>query len=744
MTSLHHPTEVVKLPVQPPVTPIIELPRIPPPGLNASDSSASLSQLTKIVRKQKWKLLAFMALTMAIAVGVQFTIPKLYEGTAIVKVDRHSAPGILGQEAAQVSPVDDMDQIITTQMELAQSDPVLRPIAEKYNLLEKEHQLRGLSAEEIRRVKAAPIELKKLKVTRPPNTYLIRITYRAYDEPRLAADVANAIADSLIRHANDTNNRSYAEVSNLIGRHMVELRAKMDASAQSLAQYEKDLNMVDPEQRTTILTARLAQLNTEFTTAQADRVRKEAVANEIAKTNSLGAAQAVDAESSRSLVDEALERLDSMRQLFASARAYYGENHPEYRKAKEQLDEAQAEVDASKVDTKDKARAEYEQAFERESRLRNVLDETKAEADRLKASAIQYEQLKSEAENDRKTYEDLETRTREADVNDQFRDATAQLAVAARPAFEQIFPRLIIDLPIAFVLSIILGVLGAVLADALDNTFSDPEEVATQLHVDVLASIPAVRKLPHAAKALDPGIVSAEDSDKRSHRLSARYWEAIRTLRSTISMATLERPVRTVLMTSANPGEGKSTTSSHLALACAQIGKRVLLIDADLRRPTLHKQFGVSCHTGLSDVLTRETPVRDTITKIGDHDLFLMPAGPISRHAADLITIGFSSLLERLARDFDLVVVDGPPMLGLAETQELATFVDTVVLITKAGSTTGKAVSETLATLLRVRANILGIVMNHVSSSAGQGYGYYYYSKNSEREAAPQPASLAK
>lgn len=692
------------------------------------DAGASLAHLSKILRRQKWIVFGCIFLMTSAAVALTFALPKLYRATATIKIDRHSP----GPDPAQNSPIDDMDQVINTQVHLAASDPVLRPIADKYRLLEQEHQLRRflfweLGPEEARRKRGAPVDLKRLKVSRPPNTYLIDISYRAYS-PQLAAAVANAVARSLIAHANDTESRSYRQVSAVIGGDIAELRAKMNASARRLARFEKELNVLDPEQRTTIMTARLAQLNTEFTAAQAERLHLEATLEGVSQSRTLAAAQAAEAQGRSTLLDNTLERLDAARQQFAAARSYYGDNHPEYRKAKEQVAELQSQVQRLETGLREKTAAEYRQAVGREERLRGTLAQTKAEADSTKELALQYDQLKSEADNDKKLYQDLETRTREAQVSSQLRDATIQIAAEARPPDEPVFPRLSINVPIAIVVSLLFGIFGALLRDAFDTTFCDAEEAASRLRLDVLAAIPGARRLPHVSRPEELFGMAGHRARPRGTELAARYGQAIRALRNALSPATLDRSLRSVLVTSPNASEGKSTTAVNLAIAFAQIGKRVLLLDADLRRPSLHKYFNIDAVAGLSDVLAQSVPVDGAISKIRDLELHILPAGRPSGHASDLISMGFAAVLETVSVDFDLVIVDGPPVLGIAETQEMAGLVDGVLLLTKAASTTGRAVAEALATLVRVRTNILGVVMNQVKPSSC--YGPYYYAQS--------------
>jgi succinoglycan biosynthesis transport protein ExoP len=681
------------------------------------DGSASLSQFIKIVRRQRWKLTAFVAVAILAAVGVQLIVPKVYEATALVKVERHTAGGVVGQEASQVSSVDDMDQVIATEIELAQSDPVLRPVVERYKLLPvKSKNSRSASQQN----GAAPIRLDALKVTRSPSSYLIRISYRAHDA-KLAADVANAVAQSLSEHANDTGKSSYEMLSTLVAQDMSELRSKMQASAQQLGEYEKELNMVDPEQRVTILSARLGQLNTDLTAAQDERIRREAILAQVNNSNTLASAQAAQAAAQDPLLSEAVQRLNVARQQFTSVRSYYAEGHPEYVKAQKQVQEMEAQVNELKARARERAAADYEQALGREKRLSSVLQQSKAESDSLKARTYQYEQLKSEADNDKKIYEDLATRTRLAGINQQFQNATVMLAGRALTPRDAVFPKLSINLPVAVILSGILGILIAVFASVLDNSFADAEEAASQLRVDVLAEIPHAKGLPGISR--EKRLV--EDSAFAA-KLNAAYREAIRNLRAALNGVSNDRPIRSLVITSAVAGEGKSTTAAQLALAYAKTGKNVLLVDANFSRPTLDphllvcstpRKFKVASTLGFTEVLKGKASCNDAIIQLEQPGLSLLPAGRMSRTAADLISTRASAVLTKLYQNFDLIIVDAPPVLAAAEAQELAAVADAVLLLTKAAETAAKQVSDAISVLSRARANVVGLVLNQVKSN---------------------------
>ena len=680
------------------------------------DGGASLAQFIKIIRRQRWKLMAFVAVAILSAVGFQFVVPKVYEASALVKIERHTAGGVVGQEASQVSSVDDMDQVIATEIELALSDPVLRPVVERYKLLPVKSNKHGAADEN----GPAPIVLHSLKVMRAPSSYLIRISYRAHD-PKLAADVANAVAQSLSEHANDTGKSSYEKLSDMVAQDMSELRSKMQASAQQLAEYEKELNMVDPEQRVTILSARLSQLNTDLTAAQDERIRREAILAQVDNSNTLASAQAAQAAAQDPLLSEAIQRLNMARQQFTSVRSYYAEGHPEYVKAQKQVQEVEAQVNELKARAKERAAADYQQALGREKRLFSVLQQTKAEADSLKARAYQYELLKGEADNDKKIYDDLATRTRLAGINQQFQNATVLLAAQALAPREAVFPKLLINLPLAVILSGILGILIAVFSSVLDNSFADGEEAASQLRVDVLAEIPHAKGL--SSLFSEKGLA---EGSARSAKLNAAYREAIRNLRAALNGVSSYRPIRSLVITSALPGEGKSTTAAQLAVAYAKTGKRVLLVDANFSRPTLDPQlrvcstrrkFKVASPVGFTDVLKGKASCADAIVQLAQPGLSLMLAGRMSRTAADLISTRASAVLAKLCLDFDLVIVDAPPVLTASEAQELAGVADGVLLLTKAAETGAKQVSDAMSALSRARANVVGLVLNQVKSN---------------------------
>jgi len=734
--------------------PVVEIPArpssiqpTPSPYMNFPDlldfqpeaPKVPLSHYVWILRRNLWMMIAFVASCVLITFIVSARIKPIYESTATIKVDIQAPADVVGQDSSRSSTYRNPDQILATEIRLIQSDAVLRPVAEEFHLLAAPGQQMNMTTEQAQRSAEAPVRLGSLKVTRPPNTNLLLINYRSPD-PRQAADVANAIANSYLANAYDIRIRSSASLSSFMEKQIDELKAKMEQSSQALAKFEKDLDVVNPEEKTNILSARLLQLNTEYTNAQADRVSKEAAWNSI-KSGSIEAAAVSSQGQSLAKLSDAL---NDAQQRFALVKATYGTIHPEYRKAAAQLAEVQKEFDDTRRSISERIAVEYHESLSREQMLAKDLADTKAAWDQLSTRSFEYQQLKQEADTDRALYDELIKKIREADINAGFRNDNIRIADVARPAMYPVFPNIMANLILAFLVSSFLALGGALMLDRFDTTLRNPEEASRFLRTDVVGTLPLdqdasvlpkVAKPEHAESSLVAQSGSGENKDGRRkgyYRFISSFEEAIRTLRNTILLSDIEQRLRSIMMTSAEPGEGKTTLAVHLAIANAASGKKTLLVDGDLRKPSVHARFGLNQQEGLSNVLTGELTWRDVVVPIeGRPNLSVLPAGPGSHRAADMIGPRMSELLDEFAKEYVLVILDSPPLLGFAECLQIASAADGVVIISRAGETKRKTVATVVSTLQRIHANIIGVVLNRVSQqTSSDGYPYYDYNYN--------------
>lgn len=690
-----------------------------------TDGQLPASHYLWVIRRHRWKIAAFAGASLLATFLATSRLEPVFEATATIDIDRQMPTGVIGQESMRTTQ-NDSDQFLATQMKLIQSDSVLRPVAQKYRLIDLE---RGRQDAAPAARAEAPTALRRLKVERPRSTYLLLISYRSTD-PRLAADVANAVAHSYLEHTFNIRYQSTAGLSAFMEKHLDELRTKVEKSTAAVMQFERELNVINPEEKTSILSARLLQLNTEYTTAQADRVRKEAAANSV-KGGSIEAVQvSTQGESLRRLS----ERVEDAQAKLAEVTLHFGPNHPEFRKAQGQVAEASRQLGMTRENIARRVDIEFREAGNREDMLRRAVAEQKTEFDRINSRSIEYQTLKREAEADKKLYEELVRKIKEAGINASFQNSSIRIADLARPASSPVYPSLGLNCLLALVASLLIAIGVAIAHDMLDTTIRDPEQAARLLGTDVVGTLPVVKNWRLNLQGTAAGaLVKAGDSAEPD---PSGYDEAIRTVRNSILLTDFDRRLRSLLITSASPGEGKSTIAVRLAMAHAQQGRRTLLIDGDLRRPSVHRKLGISASVGLSNVVLHNEPWRQVIVHLDDlPDLDIITAGPVSRRTSEFLERSLVKILDEAAESYDLVILDAPPLLGFAEPLQMATAVDGVIVVSRAGQTSRKAVASVLGTLRRLRANVVGLVLNEVHKEMSDSYYYYgnygkYYRPN--------------
>ncbi len=606
---------------------------------------------------------------MVATVLVSSRLTPVYESTATIDMDRQTPTGVIGQDAMR-STANDADQFLATQIKLIQSDSVLRPVVNRLNLLEREpdavERVENAAAE----AKEAPLVLKRLKVARPANTYLLLISYRSPD-PQLAADVANGIAQSYLEHTYDIRYRSSASLSAFMEKQLEELKAKMERSATALVQFERELNVINPEEKTSILSARLLQLNTEYTNAQADRVRKEAAYHSTRngrwrRRRSPPRANALKAP------DRAAQRSQAEIRRGEDPLRRQPPRVPPRRRAG--APKCSGRWTAPGRTSRTGSRSSTGRRVDRERMLAEGGSSPKAEFDSVNARSFEYQSLKREAEADKKLYEELVRKIKEAGINASFQNSSIRIADAAAPRRQAGFPNIKLNAFLAFLFSSVLA-LGAAVRERSAGQH-DPRPRAGAAHAEYRGDCGSLPVREDLAGSPGPVIASSpadpwpwwSPKTTAGDALSS-YDEAIRTLRNSILLADFDRRLRSLLVTSASPGEGKSTIAAHWPWPTPTRAPDA----ADRRRPAPAQRRDSASTSpralGLSNVLGSELPWRDALVKFdGAPHLDILPAGPPSRRAADLIGRGMFELLEEAVREYDLVILDAPPLARLRRT----------------------------------------------------------------------------
>jgi polysaccharide biosynthesis transport protein len=700
--------------------------RKPHPRLSdPAEFQRPLTFYAEIVRRH-WEMIIVLSITLTALVALVCALaPAINVGSALIAIDRQAEPETIGSDHLLTTGD---DQFMATQQGLLQADTILRPVAERYNLLEREHQLQRYwfwrySRSKELAIRNAPIVLKHLKVERNPNTYLLTITYRDPD-PQVAANVANAIADSYLREIFDTRTKEAGRLTSSMERQLIDLKQKMESTHNALMVYQRALGTADPEQKTSVLVARLQALNTENSAAEADRIAKEAMYRETKD----GSLPEVEVSTQSSDLSKDVEKLQVAKANLALVGATYGDQHPEYRKAAAQVEEATAALDESRRNVFARIGVDYRQTLVRERMLSTAVAETKQQVDDLTSQSFDYLQLKHEADAAERVSEDLFAKIKQSGINSELQNNIIRLADSARPAAKAIFPNwpLIVGCCMAF-FSLACAAYF-VSAELTDVTAREIEPMEEALGISVVCALPQVEDMHLRLTLGSEGIRFA--GNRWASMQGAFFDEGVRHLRGYLMLSTQAHVPRSVLVASAFPGEGKSTLALSLAMANAEQGKRTLLIDGDLRQPTIERLLRLEPNAGLAAVLAQTTHWKAAMRAVSARpDLFVLGSGLPLPLAVALIGPQMRGILAQATKEFDLVVLDSPPLLACAETLELAAAADVTVLTVRSGHTPMKTLGAAIETLRRVNVPIAGIVLNEsavATDATFKAYARYY------------------
>ena len=685
----------------------------------------SVRHLFGILGRHKLLFASFVIIAMAATAAMCLLTPAMYEGTAQVEIDRRSAMQGLDQIETPATSMGDMDQIVTTQVELVQSDPVLRPVVEKYNLLSREKQLSGrfgkpLPPAVVKEITEGPIQLKNLKVKRPPNSYLIDITYEA-TTPELAAAVANDIAATYVDYVGHLRAQDTRSMRATMIEQRAELEARLAQEDRQIAAASKDLNVLDPQNGTTVASNRLDQLTNAYTAAQSERSKKQAELD-VVNSGSLAAAQISNQGDD---LNKLLVRKNELLQRLADVKTTYGENYPEYQRVTNLLAETNRQIETLHSNIAQRSAKAYQEAVQHEQVLKSVLDKAKEDLGGLTTRGVEYAKLKQQSEEDKKRYDNLVQRIRDSDIDLGYEKGVARMANPARPSSMASFPKTRLIMSAAFVLATVMGLGLIVIVDTVENRVSSAESAARHMSVNVMAKLPIIKgKMPLAELA-------AGDVHRNTKSVKSAQWfhENVRTLVNTLLMSIDFEKTRSLLVTSSASGEGKSTVASHLALASASMRKKTLLIDADMRRGVLNRLFRVEQEDGLCGVLEGKTKWRDAVVPVpGQPNLHVLPAGGSSQLAFEQHGILMPAIVAEAGREYDLVLIDAPPPI-LAESIQLARIADGVIVVAHADKTSASALASLISKLQSLDINIVGMVLNHARDGMFGGYydSHYVY-----------------
>jgi len=576
-----------------------------------------------------------------------------------------------------------------------------------------------------------------LRVTLQPNTRIIEIRFSSPNKD-MAASIVNTLVSTYIEQNFKTKFESTMQASDWLSKQLVDLQIKVETSQEKLVHYQKEHSILGIDEKQNIITEKLDELNKELTLAESDRMQKESLYRltqigdvDVIASYASGAGSGMDASNPSGLLERLRSQKADLKIQIADLGTQFGPSYPKLAQLNNQLKEVDNQIKAETRKAAARLHDQYIAALQREDMLRQAMEKQKQEANQLNESAIDYSLLKRDVETNRTLYEGLLEKLKEAGVTAGLRSNNIKVVDVARIPTAPSEPNIPRNLSFALLLGLTSGIGLAFLLENLDNSVRTPEQA------QAISALPALGMIPLGSKRTsdeNKGRLTVASSREAvelvtQSRPQSQMAESYRALRTSLLLSSLGAPPKVILVTSAMPQEGKTTTSINTAVVLAQKGVRVLLIDADLRRPGIHKALGMGPRSGLSNVLTGSADLQQAITRSPlVPSLSILPAGTPPPNPAELLaSTNTRDLLEALRLEFDHIVIDTPPTLSVTDAVVLSTRADAVVLVIRSGKTTKQALRRARELLFRVNARVTGVLLNAVDLNSPDYYYYYEY-----------------
>jgi polysaccharide biosynthesis transport protein len=560
--------------------------------------------------------------------------------------------------------------------------------------------------------------LANLTIAPVRNSRLVDVKFRSPDA-ELAARLANAFATNYIEQTLEYKFTASHEATSWLAERLAEQRTQVQAAETALQRYRERNGAISLETRENIVVQKLADLSSAVTRVHAERTQKEALDRQL-RTAQGDQAQldTFPAILGNSFIQRQKAELADLQQRRAQLADNLGPLHPQMLELAAAIRNSELKLRAEIDKVVLSVRTDYEAAVAQEQSLISALELQKAEALSMNRLAIDYGVLVRDVESAKQIYETLMQRGKETGVAGELRTSNIRIVDAAQRPRSPASPQLQLNVMVGIFGGLILALGVAFLFEYLDSRIKSPEEVKACLGVPSLGMLPELGKGLLGAPLLSSGV-------------RPDFSEAIRALRMNVLFSMSQDGACTLAVTSTGPNEGKTTVASNLAIAFALSGHRVLLIDADMRRPSVHHLFDLNQEPGLSNVLVGNAKASEAMRKTDVAGLWMLPSGRVPPNPAELLGLQrFEDLLQSLGDQFDTIILDTPPVMAVSDPSVIASIVSGVLFVVGADMTGRRPARTALEQLERGRARILGAILNRVQLEKHS----YYYSRYYRRE----------
>lgn len=744
--------------------------------------SPNLLSYWSVLRKRRWLVLAVLVVVFTAVVIATLKETPLYRARTLVEIEKENPNIVTADDLFELDNVN--STFLETQYKVLESESLARRVIRDLSLDQlKEFSpprhwwslrpLRPASPGSFSAEADAPAPdsdamysalktfKERLDVEPVKQSRLVEVTFDSQDSV-LSARIANSIASNYINENLELRWDAAQKASEWLSQQLVGVKAKLEKSEDEMQAYarENGLLFLESEKGTTenIVDARLRELQTALTEAQASRIQKESLYRLI-QAGDMGALPTVFDNHE---MQELTLRLSDLEAQRAQLAATFSPDYPKVKQLQSEIDEAQQTLDRERARGAAHIEDDYFAAVRREALLQEAFASAQRDANAIAEKSVQYNILKREVDTNRQLYEGLLDRLKQAGIASGLKESNIRIVDAAVPPKKPAVPRTALNLSLGLLVGLALGIGAAFLQEHFDNSLKTTEDVERVMQLPALALIPAVESLnghrgnPGRANGDAPATIAAASALLRgtNGRLLPAHWyriddlapqysaliEAFRGLRTSVLLSAAGQPPRSLLVSSAQPGEGKTTVSANLAISLAQLGQRVLLIDGDLRRPSVHRAFQIQGSLGVVSYLTGQQGWRAAVEKTSLPALDVLVSGPVPPNPAELLSSDrMQTLIQEALEEYKFVVVDSPPLLNVSDSRILATLVEGVVLVVKGGDTPCELAQRAQAYVSDVGARVIGAVLNNVDLHREE-YSYYQAYSYDARDAAPDAA----
>lgn len=699
----------------------------------------SVREYLRTIRRHKWIVLAtLVVLVTIVTIGTLLTKP-VYRAEAKLEIGRETERVAQGRQILEMESASIYNPFfLQTQVDILHSRDLARRVIQKLGLSDNdEFKTKGVEgiAENEREVRLVNAFQRRYDVSVGRQTKVVSLTFDAYS-PKLAADVANAISEEYIDWSMENRLQGVSKAKEFLAKRVQEAEANMRQAEAELQQYLAEHRIISLDgDKGNITVDRTSELNRQLVEVQNERRLAEAVYNRSREVAADELPQVINDGTVQSLTRE----LSRQKQELANLSAKYQPNFPAVKQVQEQIKQLETQLSEQKAKIVKNIETQYHVARNREEDLKNALSQSKGEAIQQNRETAELGLLRQKLETNRKSYEDLLGRLQQAEVESEFRPSNIHIIQKAEIPIAPVKPNKVLNIGLSLFIGLALGVGLAFFVEYLNNTINTAEDVERIVQLPALGGIPSLQSLAKN-KMLGGGFGNGKKSTALTqvnsellsgHDPLSSFAESYRALRTSLLLSSAEHAPRTMLITSSHPAEGKTTIVANTAISLAQTGARVLVLDADMRRPRCHKILSVKNDTGLSTYLSRDIQVDKVIIPHDIPNLFVMPAGPVPPNPSELLSsIKLRILVSELQDRFDHIIIDSPPVIHVTDALIISPHVDGVVIVVKSNHTPREAVQRAKQALADVNAKIFGVVLNCIdlnTESYYYNYKYAYY-----------------